>query len=481
MRPVLLCLLLIGLPAITPASAVENSNVNFTQISLTTSADSTTQQNLFLERDRIRALIMRGSQPQFFAAPLGNDKPEALFDNPNILKNINTMESKNLRKAELTTQPWPDTYWPIYEGILGVRYTDVDAPRSSDWKENFQYVNGNPASNIFKLGNSNRINDLSPAEKYDLIIGDNEFNLTANQWSQGKGYYDLYGKVESWMGICHGWAPAAYMLPEPQNPVTVLAADGKTPVTFYPSDLKGLASYLWAQAPTDARFIGGRCNSKDPKIDSTGRVTDPQCFDTNPGTWHVAIVNKIGIEQRSFVMDANFDYEVWNQPVSGYRYSYFNPQTDKPTETFAEAKVAMTGFTNDKYKKYRNPKATQVVGISMEAAYITEMAPTHATLSPEESAQFIRRVTYVYDLELDNDGNILGGEWYSHNHPDFLWTPESDSKAMAPEDFSIPADSKWDTTLPLPVNWRTLAKQASKNGQVPLAHIVETLIEKSRK
>ena len=51
---------------------------------------------------------------------------------------------------------------------------------------------------------------LSPAEKYDLLVGDANYGLTKQMWNAGKGYHDRYGSVESWMGYCHGWAPAAY-------------------------------------------------------------------------------------------------------------------------------------------------------------------------------------------------------------------------------------------------------------------------------
>ena len=44
------------------------------------------------------------------------------------------------------------------------------------------------------------------------------------------------------MGICHGWAPAAFMVQRPTKMVEVLAADGKTKIKFYPSDIKALAN-----------------------------------------------------------------------------------------------------------------------------------------------------------------------------------------------------------------------------------------------
>ena len=42
------------------------------------------------------------------------------------------------------------------------------------------------------------------------------------------------------MGICHGWAPAAYMLPRPRNTVRVRDFSGNHEITFYPSDIATL-------------------------------------------------------------------------------------------------------------------------------------------------------------------------------------------------------------------------------------------------
>jgi hypothetical protein len=38
------------------------------------------------------------------------------------------------------------------------------------------------------------------------------FTLTQANAEGGRYYYENYGNVEAWMGICHGWAPASYMM-----------------------------------------------------------------------------------------------------------------------------------------------------------------------------------------------------------------------------------------------------------------------------
>src|SRR3989344_1859020 len=178
------------------------------------------------------------------------------------------------------------------------------------------------------------------------------------------------------MGICHGWAIASYMMDRPSKAVKVLAADGETEITFYPADVKALASLLWATNAGETKFIGGRCDVKKPKKNKIGRVTDEGCFDTNPGSWHLAVVNQVGVSKRSLVMDATFDYEVWNHPVVSYNYSYFNPKTKQPVETMEEATVALEDFPKDKFADLRDRKTAYVVGVSMDVDYTVETEPT---------------------------------------------------------------------------------------------------------
>ncbi|MCW5206138.1 hypothetical protein VU08_04285 [Desulfobulbus sp. F5] len=306
---------------------------------------------------------------------MNNDQADQLTDTYSHT-GLRSIEDSGLMSARLAESPWSDDYWAIYLGVLGKRYADHGFPKSLDWKVNFDYIQRNPAAAVLASGNQDAINRLSPSEKYDILVGDTSYSLTKQMWEEGRGYYERNGHVETWMGICHGWAPAAYMLHRPVNSVRVLAADGATSLTFYPSDIKGLASMLWAKASPRVKFIGGRCNEKDPRVDpQSGRILAQNCFDTNPATWHLAMVNQIGVSQRSMVMDATFDYEVWNQPVLGYSCTYFNPATKSTVNSLAAATVAKAAFTDDKFAAYRGQQTVSIVGVAMEVSYIVETQP----------------------------------------------------------------------------------------------------------
>lgn len=438
------------------------------------SQDAIDNQSYIEARDSIRRQVYRQEEiAETRAAYEANDKAENLVDKYTH-NTLNSMESAGLRSAKLAESPWSDDYWAIYKGITGARYADPNFPGSENWKQNFDYIRNRSAASILASGNTGAIDQLSPAEKYDALVGDASGTLTRRQWSDGKYYYDSNGEVETWMGICHGWSPAAYLLGRPQKAVKVTTPNGIS-ITFYPSDIKALASLLWANTRNATRFIGGRCNDANPARDSaTGRVTSSKCFDTNPGTWHLAVVNQIGVSKRSMVMDVTYDYQVWNQPTYSYQYSYFNPQQMNYADNLAAATVSKSAFTKDKFKAYRSSRAVSFVGISMRVAYVVETQPSHR---PTDSASndAIQQVDYRYDLELDASHKIIGGEWYTNKHPDFLWTPPKGTRAVTRYDHL--ASGSWQQGKAVPQSWRAAAQQSSQTDGAPLAAIVEQLIK----
>jgi hypothetical protein len=422
--------------------------------------------------------IEPGSDVQAGRAPIeGLDRAENLITGNEVIKNVFTMESLELTKGSAEIKPWSDWYWPIAVGQLSYRYADNNmkgafASSGIDQEKMWSFMQDWHA----KSENSPLLTDinlLSPAEKYDMLVGDSNFTLT-NFMLKRPGGFSNKGKVATWMGICHGWSPASYMLPRPVKEITITAADGVTDIKFRPTDLKALASQLWAAGAQSTKFIGGRCSIKEPKTDSNGRILDQKCFDNNPGTWHTTVVNQLGKNKLSFVMDATYDIEVWNHPVTSYAYSYFNPETMEEYDTLAEAIVSMRKFGSDKFRKYRSRDAKSVVGVKMEVEYLIETMPNTfdydvTTLDAHNTAY------YVYDLELDANNNIIGGEWYTNKHPDFLWTPYENSHATSNVDSYIRGTVSADSITSIG-NLSRLAQRASGEGQ-PIGKVVEALLE----
>ncbi|MBL7714820.1 MAG: hypothetical protein JNL01_05085 [Bdellovibrionales bacterium] len=419
-------------------------------------------------------LFLAANQSGILVEPTTDNLAVGLVDEMKF-ETLEQISQAGLQKAKLAQQPWSDSYWPIYKGSLAVRFNDPEFPDSIDWKENVDFLAG-------RIGQG-PVENLSPAEKYDLLVGDTSFSLTRRMLEEGRPYYERSKEVEPWMGYCHGWAPASFMEKRPRHKVDVLSYDGSQVIPFVPSDIKALATLLWAKGQSKTtRFIGRRCNTASPPRDRLGRALQQECLDTNAGTWHLSVVNQIGGAGRTFVMDATRDFEVWNHPVLGYSYSYFNPVTGKDTASLAEAKIARTAFSSDPRKGFRAQGSTHVVGIKMDVTYLVETFPSDRVLDSEKY-DASRTIGYRYELELDSDGRIIGGEWLSEVQPDFLWTESKRSVPKTLGDQTL--DSQWDRATwnagnqeKIPSTWKAAAIQSSRVGQ-PLRRIVRSLIESS--
>jgi len=76
----------------------------------------------------------------------------------------------------------------------------------------------------------------------------------------------------------------------------------------------------------------------------------------------MVVVNQIGASWRSMVMDATFDYQVWNQPVLSYECRDFNTQEWRYADTLAGATTPMAQFATDRFAGYRGAATASVVG-----------------------------------------------------------------------------------------------------------------------
>ncbi len=410
----------------------------------------------------VKSFLLNPERP--LAAWDGHNRPESLLGEGDWLRSLEQMESAQVLKYYLPESPWAADYFPIARGGLAARAFDAEFLKLKDWKSRYDYIEKHPLKEIYEKKTADEVDRLSVAEKYDLLSGQVHGSLSHSMWREGKSYFDRDGKVEDWMGICHGWAPASIMVPRPKKKLNLVNPDN-VPITLYPAEIKGLISLQWANNPYRVRFIGQRCNSNSPKKDEVGRVIEEGCFDVNPATWHLVTANRLGVAKKSFVFDATYDYEVWNQPIYGYQYTYFNPKTGEEKTNLAEAKVELKDFEDDTFKKHRDPRAVWVIGIAMVVGYTIEYGVNRF---PEDNPDFdtLTWARYLYDLELDADGKIIGGEWYTYQHPDFLWAPEDGETADSPGDAYMQA-AQWQKAKPLPNSWRAVIAQLSPYSVIP--------------
>lgn len=285
--------------------------------------------------------------------------------------------------AELTRKPWTDSYWPTYLGGIAHRWNDPDTADS------FSYPLESKRENVVQLSKA-ALKAMSPAEKYDLLMGRLDYPLVNEERSRTNA------DAPKWEGLCHGWAPAslAFDEPHPVNARSKLGID----IPFGSSDIKALLTFA-QQMSHQARTLGERCNfdlSTDP-----AHKDDPACRDTNAGSFHIVIANQIGLLQEGFVADVTRDLQVWNQPIYGFKSRLMSE--------------------SDQVYAHAAPGTVKIATIQTEMLYLAELG---AAWDPKPFDAFPsqgRTLEFQYNLELNDRGEIIGGEWLTKERPDFLW------------------------------------------------------------
>ncbi len=408
-----------------------------------------------------------------FSEPLTDDSYQTFLENLTSVKNIYELEIRGLAQGSVENEIWSGSYWPVHKGLLSYRYADSNRPTSLKFSVNYQYFQSNPPGNFLVQA---RIDQMSPAEKYDLLTGNSDWSLSQYMWKKGLVDYDAGREVATWAGICHGWAAATHQgVKMPLHSVVVPDATNTLQIKFYPHDIKGLVSYLWAESSPNSIRAGNRCRQNEVVKDIYLRPVDPSCLDGNPMSWHLAITNRLGQYKNSFVMDSAWGDEVWNYGVSAYDYSYFNPKTYETLHSLNRAIEPLETLASDRFKTYRSPRAKYIVGIIMDVFHPALVEP-NATENTNITYQTNK---FYYDLELDENYEIVGGEWYSQDRPDFIWTFPAGSAAQPREDFAL-SETPWSGTEPVPALYSEKAREASARGKV-LNSIVQVLLDQSQK
>lgn len=301
---------------------------------------------------------------------------------------------------------WSDDYWGTYSGGISRRWQyEVE---SRDYKDHiYEFVTRDQV----KAGLVD-IAKLSPAEKYDLLMGDYDFPLARHERERMLTSVDpSTDSIPTWFGLCHGWAPATIMEPEAGKIATVKNSDG-IEIPFYTSDIKALMTKIYSDYNNSYRGAGERCNlnKHDIEFDSNGRIVQPECRDLNPGTLHLALAKMLGDSneeaRKGFVLDVTYTSEVWNQAVVGFRVK--------------EKNLVAFDANKDALAKYRARETATLAKMRVEIDYIVEIAP-HMQPMKMYKKSYTSTMELEYVLELNADGEIIGGEWVSEERPDFLW------------------------------------------------------------
>lgn len=422
------------------------------------------------------------------AIPSGQG-PEYFFVNSQYERSIDRLPLSGEGK-----EPWSASYWPIRNGAISVRYNKNysmntigiwDFSRNS-WKSQYTL-----SQSIYKYSQPSEWNSIaasqrqayvdyiySPAEKYDILVGDSNFGLTA-YLKRYSSQFSQNGDCPGWYGICHGWAPASFRYPKALKSVTLTAADNLTRVTFLPNDIYALTSLFWANASFTTRFLGAICpysDSSQIKSDPyTGLYLDPQCSAINPGAFVLAMGNELGIKKLNAILDPSSDGEIWNQPIKSYTMRFFNVLTKTFAASVAEAKqpVNRVKASTDSFMRFISNRVSyntvSIVGVFMTYTYSVETEPVHNN----QPNQFYSKTDQtIASLELDAYNNIIGGEWLTNKHPNFMWKPDEASTPAGKYDSVSPSFTGSTYSLQ---QLSTYAKASSQYGQ-PLKTVVDYIV-----
>jgi hypothetical protein len=445
-----------------------------------------------------------------------------------LVTNFRKAEQMGLNKSRLAETPWTSDFWPDAKGSIADPYMETGAgPLQRNralWRAKSAATH---IANVFVRENrptlvkraelrkniatasQETIDNLSPAEKYDMLLGDKDFTFT-NKIIEMVDVRDDNDLVNPGAGLCHGWSPASLNVPRPQHSVTLATPFGRN-VTFYPTDIKALTVFLWGKtnARTSFQANGWKCQTGYNQ-DEHGRSADPRCFNVNPAFFHLVAINHMGINKHGFAMDKSFTEGVWNHPVYGYDISYFNVTAPFPFTglSFKEARTAYNHI-RDPFMKYRAPGTKALVGVQMTVYFGNENRHPNHDATDAPSKDKTKSITLRYDLELSESDEIIGGEWReyanpfkptveetrAYTHPSIVWLAPHGTKAWSVGDMAI-ENVKWDGRGTAPAAWLNASKTiASLYKEIemikgdaisiptpqPLGPVVDLLVNLSRK
>ncbi|MCA9120702.1 MAG: hypothetical protein H6822_35825 [Planctomycetaceae bacterium] len=229
---------------------------------------------------------------------------------------------------------------------------------------------------------------VSALNKYDmafngrryLATGHERWDTTAFQEPVSAPRRGLFGRVFStstrmatphWHGHCNGWTSAAIRHAEPVNSVV------RNGVTFTPADIKGLLAELYIY--NEMNVLAG----SETYLDAA--------------TFHAIITNWVGRGEHSIGMEADPGKEKWNYPIYAFASS--------------------NGRISDRQ-----------VEVKMNVAYAKDSRGEF-----QQSPRYSSQKYFHYYLNLDEDGKIVGGNFYrDSSRIDMLWIPLSPKESGQP-------------------------------------------------
>lgn len=299
-------------------------------------------------------------------------------------------------------------YYALYNKDYELRFDSLPASSSVDTPK-IPYV-GSWYPQVYGGTGVKSSGSASALDKYDQAF--NGGASKAADWERTNHSVTSGDPNSGWKGHCNGYSAAAQRHAEPLRSVT------RGTTIFTPKDIKALLAETYMSAKF--YFLGGnRCELSDKSTlpGPTNRddiLMMGECDDVNPGTFHIALTNWVGIQKHTIIFDISTKEQVWNYPH--YKYDSTSRVVDA-----AEAMRLITGASRTPYTFN-----AQAVGFRSVATtvYYSEALGQEVITSEIAAGSRFKTNSYNYVLELDAAGKIIGGEWVGNSqtsHPDFIW------------------------------------------------------------
>ena len=259
-----------------------------------------------------------------------------------------------------------------------------------------------------------------PAGLYDAARGG---TTHASEWEVAHHGPKVPG-IQGWWGHCDGWSAAAALYPEPRQPVTVNG------IEFGVADLKGLLTEAGGSA--DYEFFGNKMIDDDE--------SSPRYKDTVANQYFAVLTNFMGRQGDVVNIDRFTGYEVWNQPVMGYKVEY--PKPCGLSRSRSRAPRAFTASCFVRRSTGRTTAASPVPASSLPE-FNWEDDPVDGTIEHRDLVgELWLDAPVVFDAsgKVTSSGNLVfardpksgfveGGAWhmdnagYAERWPDYMWLP----------------------------------------------------------
>ncbi len=244
--------------------------------------------------------------------PDGKSEAWGSADNPALFNaNLEYRVAELPRNGAATNTPWAGSYWPVYEDSINKKWAGA-ASKSPAAKYGDAFAVTGVEDGV------SRYHGIDAHSTRTACTTTSQCNSSLGEQCAIRDGQTSGRCIPGWWGICHAWAPASILLPEPKKAVTYNG------VEFKVNDIKALLTLVHDR--TETKFVSLRCDALDSAneitFDKYGRPNggaSGNCRDTNPGTFHVLMTNYLGKQGASFVYDRTWDSEVWNQPLRGYQ------------------------------------------------------------------------------------------------------------------------------------------------------------------